>query len=64
VLAENAEDAENTVRFAVHEDGAALVIRDYLEGVIAGAAIEKVMGGVVNPVLSKLKVNDESRYML
>lgn len=64
VLAENTEDAENGVRFATlsEEDGAR--IGEYVISVIGDAQISLVESDVVNPILSKLKVNIEDRYSL
>ena len=64
VISENTEDAENGVRFAVIDDAHAEIIRSYVLSIIADAQIEKVLDGVHNPVVSKIKVNDESRYTL
>jgi hypothetical protein len=64
VLAENTEDKENGVRFAVLNEGGASIIKKYLEQIIVDVAVDSVLHQVQNPVLSKLKVNDESRYIL
>lgn len=64
VLAENTEDAENGVRFATlsAEDGEH--VENYVQSVIGDAVVRLVSEGVVNPVLSKMKVNVEERYSL
>ena len=64
VLAENTEDVENGVRYATltHEEGEQAGA--YVRSVIADAVIRLVSSDVVNPVLSKLKVNLEERYTL
>lgn len=64
VLAENTEDVENGVRYATltHEEGEQ--VGAYVRSVIADAVIRLVSSDVVNPVLSKLKVNLEERYTL
>lgn len=64
VLAENAEDVENGVRYGTlsSEDGE--LVGDYVRSVIGDAVIRLVDEGVINPVLSKLKVNKEERYEL
>ena len=64
VLCENATDAENCVRFAVLNAEDAAKVFEYLRGIIADVQISSVQQQVVNPVLSKLKVNEEDRYTL
>ncbi len=64
VLTENASDKENCVRFAVLESTDADTISLYLQTVVDDVHVDKVAEGVKNPVLSKLKVNDETRYTL
>ena len=63
-LVENATDIEGAVRFAVVGDGRSSEIADYVRTIAADATVELVMEAVPNPVLSKLKVNDETRYNL
>ena len=64
ILAENTEDIDNGVRFAIPAGEDASLIVAYLHSIIVDALIRKVKENVPNPVLSKLKVNDESRYTL
>ncbi len=64
VLAENTEDVPNGVRFAVMKEGDAKLVSDYIRSVIDTAVIELRLQDTINPVLSKLKVNIESRYKL
>lgn len=64
ILVENAEDAENVVRFAVLSGEDILDIRNYLEKILPDTHIEKIKENVFNPVLSKMKVNLEERYTL
>ena len=64
VLCENASDKENCVRFAVPTGEDPKMIIEYLESVIPDVHITLELEGVVNPVLSKLKVNKEERYTL
>lgn len=64
ILAENTEDIENAVRFAVTSDQDAAEVIGYLESIIEDAKIELKLRGISNPVLSKLKVNAEARYTL
>ena len=64
VLTENTEDTSNAVRFAILNDQNTVIIVDYLYSIIDDVQISKVITGCPNPVLSKLKVNKESRYTL
>lgn len=64
VLAENTEDAVNMVRFAVLRTQHKELIEEYLKGVMSDVCIDLVRSHCPNPVLSKLKVNDETRYSL
>lgn len=63
-LTENASDKENCVRFALHDDKELSLFTTYLKSIIPDVHIECVESNGANPVLSKLKVNDESRYTL
>ena len=63
-LVENASDKENTVRFAVPAGTEAGAVSDFVKKLVNNVQIEKVADAVPNPVLSKLKVNDLSRYIL
>ncbi|PIR57621.1 MAG: hypothetical protein COU71_02955 [Parcubacteria group bacterium CG10_big_fil_rev_8_21_14_0_10_38_31] len=64
LLTENATDKENCVRFAVSsmEDAQKVIV--YLQSLIEDVHITEIAKNVPNPVLSKMKVNDESRYTL
>jgi hypothetical protein len=64
VLAENTEDTDNTVRFAVLTDEDANRIKKYLVSILSDLQIESKFIDIPNPVLSKLKVNIESRCEL
>lgn len=64
VLAENTEDRQNGVRFAVLSEAHADSVKDYLSTVADDITIELIESNVLNPVLSKLKVNLENRYKL
>lgn len=64
VLAENTEDVQNGVRFAVPNDDDAETVVDYLKTIIDHVVVSKVLEGCPSPILSKLKVNIESRYTL
>ncbi len=66
LLAENAQDEENTVRFALventYEPKLLQQITDFIRSIIHDAEIKQVLDKVPNPILSKLKNNDISRY--
>lgn len=65
VLAENAEDCENCVRIALLSDAAidALPrIMQYLKHKLVDIDVTEELVRVKNPILSKLKCNDEDRY--
>jgi hypothetical protein len=64
VLCENASDEEKCVRFAVLRSEDAELVTNYLKHIIPDVAVERVAAAVGNPVLSKLKVNQEERYTL
>ncbi len=59
---ENASDKENAVRFCSLTDSDPAQIINFIKKILPHATVIKVLTAVVNPVLSKLKVNDESRY--
>lgn len=63
VLVENAEDIER-VRFAVPSKESITIIQKYLAKIIPDIKIKKIKNKIPNPVLSKLKVNIDSRYKL
>jgi hypothetical protein len=62
LLIENASDKENCVRFAINNLDNIDVISTYIQSIVSDAKIELILEAVNNPVLSKLKVNIESRY--
>jgi hypothetical protein len=64
VLCENATDTEKCVRFAVIAPEDAEKVIDYLKSIIPDVRVSLVLRRVVNPVLSKLKVNQQERYTL
>ncbi len=64
VLVENNQDAENGVRFAVPSGENISAISEYLTSIIPNVKVEQVRKEISNPILSKLKLNDESRYEL
>lgn len=62
VLAENTEDEEGMVRFALISGTDVTSVRDFILKKVPDAVIELKQADVKNPVLSKMKVNIESRY--
>lgn len=66
LLAENAQDEENTVRFALventYEQELLENITTFIKTIISDAEVKQVLNTVPNPILSKLKNNDVSRY--
>lgn len=62
-LAENASDKENTVRFALLEGIEPTKTIEFIQNLIPGSLVTRVLESVENPILSKLKVNDISRYL-
>ncbi len=61
-LMENAADEENVVRFALLSNSDPKQIIDFVKNVIPEAVITESLKNIPNPVLSKLKVNDLTRY--
>ncbi len=68
LLTENDETLTTCVRFALISEEKEREnfgkIADCIKKIDSGSEIVKVMENVPNPVLSKLKVNDDSRYTL
>ncbi len=64
ILAENTQDIEKSVRFALLEWEDSEKITIYLKSIINDISVELILKGVNNPVLSKLKVNSAERYIL
>ena len=64
VLVENAEDKENGVRYAVMNANDGDQIGEYIRSIVFDARVTPVGENIVNPVLSKLKVNLEDRYTI
>lgn len=62
VLVENSENGEEEVRFAIQSGEDPQKIVDFIRSMIPNVEIELVLENIPNPVLSKFKVNDESRY--
>jgi hypothetical protein len=64
VLVENTQDIEKSVRFAIPSKENPYLINEYLNKIISDVSIELVQENIPNPVLSKLKVNNDERYTL
>lgn len=64
LLVENTKDIENAVRFAVIAGEEIENVKKYLETTLADVSVKLVLESVKNPVLSKLKINQEERYTL
>ncbi len=63
-LTENASDKENVVRFALVANTDPMKVIHFIQELIPNSTLSKVLESIENPVLSKLKVNDLSRYSL
>ena len=64
VLAENTQDINNSVRFAIPTGEDPAIFLDYLNKILPDVNVELVKENIPNPVLSKLKINIEDRYSL
>lgn len=64
LLTENASDNENVVRFAIHTLEQPDQVIDFISSIVSDSKIERVLENIKNPVLSKLKVNEEERYSI
>jgi hypothetical protein len=62
LLAENDQDREDIVRFAVPTGEDIISIQTYITSIIPDAHITSVLTNIANPTLSKLNINDASRY--
>lgn len=62
LLIENDEADKNIVRFAILTTDDAAPVQDYIRSIIPDAEITKLDTAIPNPVLSKIKINDDSRY--
>ena len=63
LLAENAQDKENTVRFVVLKGEDISFLQEFINKTFSNPSLSKV-GTFYNPILSKLKSNDEARYTI
>jgi hypothetical protein len=64
ILAENTEIVSNGVRFALLHGTDVIKIEQFLKSIIPDSCVELKLENISNPVLSKLKVNIESRYKI
>jgi hypothetical protein len=64
VLTENTDDENGRVRFAVLNEQDMMSVTKYLKDMIDDVKVAVVLQKCPNPVLSKIKVNIESRYSL
>ena len=64
ILTENTTDVSGNVRIAILENTNISIIDSFLKKIIPDFYLELKVKGIKNPVLSKLKVNDESRYII
>ena len=62
ILAENTEKPPFRVRFAILNQTDVTPIKDFLTSIIEDSSVELKIENISNPVLSKLKINIESRY--
>lgn len=63
-IMENASDEENVVRFALLANSDQTPISDFIKKVVPTAVVTESLKNIQNPVLSKLLVNDPTRYEL
>jgi hypothetical protein len=61
-LVENASDEENVVRFGLISGTNPKPVKDFLKEIVPEALVVESLKKVPNPVLSKIKVNEVSRY--
>jgi hypothetical protein len=61
-LTENASDEENVVRFALLTNTDPKHVSEFIKNLLPGAVIAESLKNIPNPVLSKLKVNNSTRY--
>lgn len=64
LLVENTKDIKNAVRFGVIAGKQIEKVKKYLETIFSDVSVKLIVKSVNNPVLSKLKVNQEERYTL
>lgn len=64
ILLENTSDRDNGIRFALLAGESSTHIKSYLHSLADDIHIKLIQEKVPNPVLSKLKINQEERYTL
>lgn len=64
LLTENASDKENVVRFAIEGSQKPDDIITFLKSIASDTEVTLIQKDLVNPVLSKMKVNIEDRYSI
>lgn len=62
LLTENASDTQNVVRFAVLIDQDPSQIIDFVRSIFDDVEVTLAETNILNPVLSKLKINIDNRY--
>ena len=61
-LMENASDEDNVVRFALLANSNSEPVLEFVKNLIPDVVITESLKNIPNPVLSKLKINDHTRY--
>ncbi len=61
-LMENASDEDNVVRFALITNSDPEPVLSFIKNLVPDAVITESLKNTPNPVLSKLKINDHTRY--
>lgn len=61
-IVENAQDKENVVRFGLIAGSDTALVLEFIKSIMKEVSVVSCLKNVPNPVLSKLKVNDLSRY--
>lgn len=64
LLVENASDKENVVRYAILSGDDNSRVSNKIKEMIKDSKTKIITKGVINPVLSKLKVNIDERYKI
>lgn len=59
---ENAQDEENVVRFCLLAEADLKPVLEFIKDIIPEVVVVDSLKNIPNPVLSKLKVNELSRY--
>ena len=61
-LMENASDEDNVVRFALLTNQNSEPVLEFVKSLVPDVNITESLKNIPNPVLSKLKINDPTRY--